>query len=201
MKSVRYAIGGLPLATNRRGKVRSRNQLQTFLPFGIRTAPRTGENDPVSLAGTEGFVGDDFLARFAGNRPGVACVALADRAVAASELSDRSAYRLNRAGIAAEPPDDPRDIDSAPAGIAPLRLAAQLGHRQDPVDRLREIDAGIGVIVTISVMGASAKPQPTREGLRRRESAGDPGMTRTCDLRFRKPSLYPAELRDRGPAG
>src|SRR3954462_14173782 len=27
---------------------------------------------------------------------------------------------------------------------------------------------------------------------------GDPGMTRTCDLRFRKPSLYPAELRDRG---
>jgi hypothetical protein len=30
--------------------------------------------------------------------------------------------------------------------------------------------------------------------------AGDPGMTRTCDLRFRKPSLYPAELRDRRPA-
>ena len=29
---------------------------------------------------------------------------------------------------------------------------------------------------------------------------GDPGMTRTCDLRFRKPSLYPAELRDRTPA-
>src|SRR5450631_2610274 len=28
---------------------------------------------------------------------------------------------------------------------------------------------------------------------------GDPGMTRTCDLRFRKPSLYPAELRDRNP--
>src|SRR3982074_1422876 len=31
-------------------------------------------------------------------------------------------------------------------------------------------------------------------------SVGDPGMTRTCDLRFRKPSLYPAELRDRSPA-
>ena len=27
---------------------------------------------------------------------------------------------------------------------------------------------------------------------------GDPGKTRTSDLRFRKPSLYPAELRDRG---
>jgi hypothetical protein len=25
-------------------------------------------------------------------------------------------------------------------------------------------------------------------------------MTRTCDLRFRKPSLYPAELRDRSAA-
>src|SRR5207249_1064502 len=31
----------------------------------------------------------------------------------------------------------------------------------------------------------------------RRKIAGDPGMTRTCDLRFRKPPLYPAELRDR----
>src|SRR5208337_3835279 len=30
-----------------------------------------------------------------------------------------------------------------------------------------------------------------------RSDIGDPGMTRTCDLRFRKPSLYPAELRDR----
>jgi hypothetical protein len=56
------------------------------------------------------------------------------------QLSDRSAYRVDRTGIAAKPPDDPRDIDSAPAGIAPLRLAAQLGHRQDPVDRRREID-------------------------------------------------------------
>jgi hypothetical protein len=28
--------------------------------------------------------------------------------------------------------------------------------------------------------------------------SGDPGMTRTSDLRFRKPPLYPAELRDRG---
>src|SRR5688572_24164562 len=36
-------------------------------------------------------------------------------------------------------------------------------------------------------------------GLRAPDAAadGDPGMTRTCDLRFRKPPLYPAELRDR----
>src|ERR1700726_3112334 len=30
-----------------------------------------------------------------------------------------------------------------------------------------------------------------------RTRVGDPGMTRICDLRFRKPSLYPAEVRDR----
>src|SRR5215469_11572926 len=30
-----------------------------------------------------------------------------------------------------------------------------------------------------------------------KNGVGDPGMTRTCDLRFRKPPLYPAELRDR----
>ena len=39
-----------------------------------------------------------------------------------------------------------------------------------------------------------------REARRRRENDGDPGMTRTSDLRFRKPPLYPAELRDREPA-
>ncbi len=30
-----------------------------------------------------------------------------------------------------------------------------------------------------------------------RSSNGGPDRTRTCDLRFRKPLLYPAELRDR----
>ena len=34
---------------------------------------------------------------------------------------------------------------------------------------------------------------------KRNMSVGDPGIIRTCDLRFRKPSLYPAELRDRMP--
>jgi hypothetical protein len=38
------------------------------------------------------------------------------------------------------------------------------------------------------------------EWLRHAKEDGDPGMTRTCDLRFRKPSLYPAELRDREAA-
>src|SRR4051812_29668284 len=32
-----------------------------------------------------------------------------------------------------------------------------------------------------------------------KRETGDPGMTRTSDLRFRKPPLYPAELRDRRP--
>ena len=30
--------------------------------------------------------------------------------------------------------------------------------------------------------------------VRSQESDGDPGRSRTCDLRFRKPSLYPSEL-------
>ena len=39
--------------------------------------------------------------------------------------------------------------------------------------------------------------QPNVSALALNMNDGDPGMTRTCDLRFRKPSLYPAELRDR----
>jgi hypothetical protein len=46
----------------------------------------------------------------------------------------------------------------------------------------------------------TASPQPCFENDQIVADVGDPGMTRTCDLRFRKPSLYPAELRDRGPA-
>lgn len=38
-----------------------------------------------------------------------------------------------------------------------------------------------------------------REGHTRRDCDGDPERTRTSDLRFRKPTLYPAELRGRRP--
>ena len=38
---------------------------------------------------------------------------------------------------------------------------------------------------------------PGPSGYNTGKIGGDPGMTRTCDLRFRKPPLYPAELRDR----
>jgi hypothetical protein len=37
--------------------------------------------------------------------------------------------------------------------------------------------------------------RPTRS-ISGRSVDGDPDRTRTCDLRFRKPLLYPAELRD-----
>src|ERR1700679_1969592 len=40
-------------------------------------------------------------------------------------------------------------------------------------------------------------PDLAEETVKNDSKTGDPGMTRTCDLRFRKPSLYPAELRDR----
>src|SRR5580692_782381 len=43
-------------------------------------------------------------------------------------------------------------------------------------------------------------PDLVEEMVKNDSKTGDPGMTRTCDLRFRKPSLYPAELRDRSPA-
>src|ERR1700679_27443 len=46
----------------------------------------------------------------------------------------------------------------------------------------------------------SKRAQLATPGLPAALKTGDPGMTRTCDLRFRKPSLYPAELRDRSPA-
>ena len=36
------------------------------------------------------------------------------------------------------------------------------------------------------------------EGLQPPEIIGTPGTIRTCDLRFRKPLLYPAELREQG---
>ena len=191
---VRNAIGQAAACDQEaRKRLECRNQLQAFLPLGL-VEPRTGKNEAVLLARTD-FVDEEIFSRFARNRPGVAGNALLIEQLP-QQLSDRSAYRVDRTGIAAEPPDDPRDIDAAPAGIAPLRFAAQLGHRHDPVDRRREIDRrvrsdrddiGHGLI---SNRGRSALWA----------SVGDPGMTRTCDLRFRKPSLYPAELRDRGPA-
>jgi hypothetical protein len=49
--------------------------------------------------------------------------------------------------------------------------------------------------------GSSAKSagQPKQMAVAQQLSSnvqGGPGKTRTCDLRFRKPLLYPAELRD-----
>lgn len=59
---------------------------------------------------------------------------------------------------------------------------------------------------------AASQPEPGRDVRHGHEETfdfivifaarnGDPGMTRTCDLRFRKPPLYPAELRDRCATG
>src|SRR6202020_806445 len=45
--------------------------------------------------------------------------------------------------------------------------------------------------------GRESIPDLAEEAVKNDTKTGDPGMTRTCDLRFRKPSLYPAELLDR----
>src|SRR3954454_20262331 len=49
----------------------------------------------------------------------------------------------------------------------------------------------------IETAGASADHGDTHLYLLAEAETGDPGKTRTSDLRFRKPPLYPAELRDR----
>ena len=88
------------------------------------------------------FVDEEILPRFAGNRPG-----LADDTFPIEQLpqqaSDRAADRIDRVRIAAEPPDHPRHIDPAAAGIAALRFAAKLGHGLDAVDRCRKIHGRI----------------------------------------------------------
>src|SRR5260370_37546534 len=64
--------------------------------------------------------------------------------------------------------------------------------------------ADTGVPAATSKNPQQASSRFTRSGrlgrLLQDMASGDPGMTRTCDLRFRKPPLYPAELRDRRPA-
>src|SRR5213594_176247 len=80
-------------------------------------------------------------------------------------------------------------VSASPAGCADTAVAAAISKkphqaersftRSDRSGRLRQ-DIGDG-------------GTPHNRG----KIAGDPGMTRTCDLRFRKPPLYPAELRDR----
>ena len=123
-----------------RKRLDCRNEAQAVLPFR-RTEVRTRQNEPVLLAGRN-LIDEEVLPRFAGNRPG-----LADDTFLIEQLpqqaSDRAADRIDRVRIAAEPPDHPRHIDPAAAGIAALRFAAKLGHGLDAVDRCRKIHGRI----------------------------------------------------------
>ncbi len=56
---------------------------------------------------------------------------------AAKQLSGEASNGKNGLDIAAEPLDDPRDIDAAAARIAPRRRTAQLEHRHNAIDRGR----------------------------------------------------------------
>ena len=113
--------------------------------------PRTGKNEAVLLARTD-FVDEEILPRLGRNRPGVAGNALLIEQLP-QQLSDRSAYRVDRTGIAAEPPDDPRDIDAAPAGSRRCVLPRSLATGTILSTAVERSIAGLGVIVTISVMG------------------------------------------------
>ena len=56
---------------------------------------------------------------------------------AAKQLSGETSCGKDGFDIAAEPFDDPRDVDAAAAGIAPRRRTAQLERRDDAIDRGR----------------------------------------------------------------
>src|SRR5882762_5181080 len=89
-------------------------------------------------------------------------------------------------------PSIPKDLAETRQRIAPRMLPSH----PDTISSIAVSGLSMNLfaiarpIVMPSVIGA------TREANRQGKN-GDPGMTRTCDLRFRKPSLYPAELRDR----
>src|SRR5262249_39016734 len=76
---------------------------------------------------------------------------------------------------------------------------AQLQRDRDRDDHGEDAAAAVDVRLTKASRDHRAGTYLTARTAARVRN-GDPGMTRTCDLRFRKPPLYPAELRDRGPA-
>ena len=70
-------------------------------------------------------------------------------------------------------------------GLYPAGAIRSLPWRQagDPANRLK-------LPLTTAANAANRRPKSLIL------LCGGPGKTRTCDLRFRKPLLYPAELRD-----
>jgi hypothetical protein len=100
------------------------------------------------------------------------------------QLSDRSADRVDRTGVAAKPPDNPRDIDSAPPGSRRCDWPRSLATGTILSTTVERSTAGFGVIVTISVMcwfelRTIRVVDPNVLAI--------PGKTRTSGLRFRKP--------------
>jgi hypothetical protein len=78
-------------------------------------------------------------------------------------------------------------VSASPAGCADTAVPAAISKNPHQAERRFTRSDRSGRLLQ--------EPGPSRYNTG--ETAGDPGMTRTCDLRFRKPPLYPAELRDR----
>ena len=79
----------------------------------------------------------------------------------------------------------------APAPCAKTKQARALSGRISNADNELDLPTSMR-----SFCGETSVIVRTAADRLRLQGNGDPGMTRTCDLRFRKPPLYPAELRD-----
>jgi len=62
---------------------------------------------------------------------------------AAQQPAGFPAGGIDRGDVAAEPPDDARDIDPAAAGMTARRRAPQLTEGRQPVDRCRDVDGRV----------------------------------------------------------
>src|SRR5437016_13085323 len=82
-------------------------------------------------------------------------------------------------------------VSASPAGCADTAVAAAISKNPHQASSRFTLSDRSGRL--LQDIGDGGTPYNTGE------IGGDPGMTRTCDLRFRKPPLYPAELRDRAP--
>ncbi len=103
---------------------------------------------------------------------------------------------LRKIGAEALPPPDARLV-LVGRSKAPLGVRCPIWDHENETQRERRDQAG-------EVAGTKSEPSRTKSRLMAAETssdsdflAGAPGRIRTCDLRLRRPSLYPAELRAR----
>ena len=129
---LRHAAGQAAARNHKAGeRLGASQECQALRPF-IFAKTGTGQNKPVLLAGAD-LVDIEVLARFLGDRKSLACDAFPLEQVA-QQAAGRAADWIDRADIASESFDDARNVDSASAGVTPLRGATKLVDRNNLVD-------------------------------------------------------------------